>query len=71
MSTLAPMAHPVSLRTHDGLLLARCRPCGLELQQQESFDRDIAVGTFLLNHPESPLAIHRQVLPDGWDEVPA
>jgi hypothetical protein len=60
---------PVSLRTQDGLLVGRCSPCGLVLQQHEDFDRDIALGTFLQHHPQSPLAIHRPVTPAGWGPV--
>ncbi len=61
---------PVSLRTEDGLLVGTCDACDLALQQRESFDRDVAIGTFLSHHPESPLAVHRYGLPDGWADLP-
>lgn len=47
-------------------LVAECTACGLVLEQVEGFDPDVARGTFLHNHPDSPQAVHQPDVPAGW-----
>ena len=47
-------------------LVGECTTCGLVLEQVEGSDPDVARGTFLHDHPDSPQAMHRQDVPPGW-----
>ncbi len=47
-------------------LVGECTVCGLVLEQVDGFDPDVALGTFLLHHPDSPQAMHRLDVPAGW-----
>ena len=49
-------------------LEAECAACGLVLEQVDGFDPDVARGTFLHHHPDSPQAVHRPDVPAGWSE---
>jgi hypothetical protein len=46
--------------------LATCSCCGMALRQVDGFDPDVALGTLLQHHPQSPGAVHRPAVPAGW-----
>jgi hypothetical protein len=47
-------------------LVGECTTCGLVLEQVDGFDPDVARGTFLHHHPDSPQAVHQPDVPAGW-----
>ncbi len=46
-----------------------CESCGVVLRPVDGVDTDVALGTFLQHHPDSPEAVHRPDVPAGWSPV--
>jgi hypothetical protein len=46
-----------------------CESCGVALRPVDDVDTDVALGTFLQHHPDSPEAVHRIDVPAGWTPV--
>lgn len=49
--------------------VVECSSCGVSLRPVEDVDTDVALGTFLQHHPDSPEAFHRLDVPAGWTPV--
>jgi len=49
--------------------VVECTSCEVVLRPVDEVDTDVALGTFLLHHPDSPEAVHRLDVPAGWTPV--
>lgn len=49
--------------------VVECPSCGVTLRPVDDVDTDVALGTFLQHHPDSPEAVHRPDVPAGWSPV--
>jgi len=49
--------------------VVECESCGVALRPVDEVDTDVALGTFLQHHPDSPEAVHRIDVPAGWTSV--
>jgi hypothetical protein len=51
--------------------IVECASCQVSLRPVDEVDTDVALGTFLHHHPDSPEAVHRLDVPAGWTPVTA
>lgn len=49
--------------------VVECPSCQVTLRPVDDVDIDVALGTFLHHHPDSPDAVHRPDVPAGWSPV--
>jgi hypothetical protein len=49
--------------------VVECASCGVALRPVDDVDTDVALGTFVQHHPDSPEAVHRPDVPVGWSPV--
>ncbi len=49
--------------------VVECAACGVALRPVDQVDTDVALGTFVQHHPDSPEAVHRLEVPAGWTPV--
>jgi hypothetical protein len=60
---------PAPSGTADAGTVRTCGTCEVVLHQVDGFDADVALGTFLLHHPDAAQAVHRAELPAGWRQA--